>query len=157
MVDTGFGGQVNAAQLQAVLGDQLPAPEAVAPKAGAAVLASRTDHTHPRLTSTTVQTLGSGGDVPIAFTRSFPTMPGVVCTAYKASDSLPVSFEVKSWVMDGTNYVGCVVHGNKAQALPALTGIVLLLNLIPLLANFNPFAGDAAGTQFSCIAIQASN
>ena len=84
-------------------------------------------------------------------------MPGVVCTAYKATDNLPVTFEVKSWVMSGANYTGCIIHGGKAQTLPNISGIVLLTNLITALNQFNPFAGDATGTQFSCVAIQASN
>lgn len=134
-----------------------PVAEKVVSAVGAGAAAARNDHAHERLTSTTVQTLGASGNVTVMFTRSFATMPGVVCTAYKPTDSLPVSFEVPSWVMDGSNYIGCVIHGNKAQALPALTGIVLLLNLIPALASFNPFAGAADGTQFSCVAILASN
>lgn len=78
-------------------------------------------------------------------------MPGVVCTAYKPTDTLPVSFEVASWIMSGPNYVGCVIHGDKARTLPAV--LVLLTALI----NFNTNLGDATGTQFSCVAIQASN
>lgn len=157
MVDTGFGVPVTPAQLQTILGNQPPVAEAVSAAAGAAVVASRTDHTHPRLTSTTVQTLGAGGDVSITFTRSFSKMPGVVCTAYKATDNLPVTFEVKSWLMDGANYAGCVIHGGKAATLPNISGVLLLTNLISALNQFNPFSGDATGTQFSCVAIQASN
>lgn len=128
------------------------------PDVGAAASASRADHVHPRLTSTTVQTLGTGGDVNIVFTRSFSKMPGVVCTAYKPTDNLPVTFEVKSWLQDAqNNYIGCTIHGGKAQTLPNISGIVLLTNLITALNQFNPFSGDASGTQFSCVAIQASN
>lgn len=135
-----------------------PVQEATAPAVGNAASAARGDHVHPRLTSTTVQSLGAGGDVLINFTRAFATMPGVVCTAYKPTDNLPVTFEVKSWVQDAqNNYTGCTIHGGKAQTLPNVSNVLLLTNLVAALNQFNPFSGDASGTQFSCVAIQASN
>ena len=135
-----------------------PPAETVSGAVGAGSAAARDNHTHPRLTSTTVQVLGAGGDVMINFTRSFATMPGVVCTAYKPTDNLPVTFEVKSWVQDAqNNYTGCVIHGGKAQTLPNVSNVILLTNLVAALNQFNPFSGDATGTQFSCVAIQASN
>lgn len=143
-----------------LLSSALPGAETTVAAAGVNEAGSRSDHAHPRLTSTTVQTLLIGGDVTILFTRTFTKMPGVVCTAYKATDNLPVTFEVKSWIMGGVGgleYVGCVIHGGKAQTLPSISGIVLLTNLIAALNQFNPFSGDATGTQFSCVAIQASN
>ncbi|MGI4849521.1 MAG: hypothetical protein ACRYGK_15505 [Janthinobacterium lividum] len=159
MVDAGFGSAPpTLEQLQSILTTQAPPPEAVVATAGAAGQAARGDHQHPRLTSTTVQTLGVNGDVAITFTRSFSKMPGVVCTAYKETDNLPVTFEVKSWMQDANlNYIGCTIHGGKAQTLPNVAGVVLLTNLISALNSFNPFSGNAQGTQFSCVAIQASN
>lgn len=151
MVDSGFNGPVTVDQMQAILGNQTPVAEAVSPTPGAAGAASRTDHTHPRLTSTTVQTLGAGGNVTVNFTRTFATMPGVVCTAYKVTDNLPVSFEVASWIMSNGAYAGCVIHGDKSRTLPAV------LTLLTALISFNTNLGDATGTQFSCVAIQASN
>ena len=139
------------------LSSTMPVAEQVNAAIGAGETSARADHVHPRLTSTTVQTLGAGGDVSINFTRMFSTMPGVVCTAYTATDNRPVTFEVESWGMSGSNYAGCVIHGGKAQTLPNISGIVLLTNLITALNQFNPFSGDATGTQFSCVAIQASN
>lgn len=139
------------------LANTVPMAETVVAAVGAGDSAARNDHAHPRLTSTTVQTLGAGGDVQITFTRTFSKMPGVVCTAYKPTDNLPVTFEVKSWIMDGANYAGCVIHGGKAQTLPNVSGVLLITPLITALNQFNPFSGDATGTQFSCVAIQASN
>jgi hypothetical protein len=134
------------------LTSQTPSPEGVAPSIGAASAAARGDHVHQRLSSTTVQVLGAGGDVQIDFTRLFATMPGVICTAYKPTDNLPVTFEVKSWIQDGqNNYTGCIIHGSKAQTLPAV------IALLGTLVNYNVFGGSAVGTQFSCVAIQASN
>lgn len=134
------------------LSDALPNSEKVSPDAGDAAQSARADHAHPRLTSTTIQTLGAGGDVQVIFTRSFTSMPGVLCLAYKPTDNLPVTFEVKSWVQDANNnYTGCVIHGSKAQSLPAV------IALLGTLVNYNIFAGNAVGTQFSCVAILASN
>lgn len=135
-----------------------PVTEGVAAAVGTGAAAARDNHVHQRLTSTTVQALGANGDVLINFTRAFATMPGVVCTAYKPTDNLPVTFEVKSWVQDAqNNYTGCVIHGGKAQTLPNVSNVLLLTNLVAALNQFNPFSGDASGTQFSCVAIQASN
>jgi hypothetical protein len=152
MSDFGFGGMPSMTQLRTLLTNTSPAPEAVAAATGAGQYAARDDHKHERLSSVTVQTLGANGDQTITFTRSFASMPGVICTAYKASDNLPVTFEVKSWVQDAQgNYTGCVIHGSKAQTLPTV------IALLSALVGFNIFAGNAVGTQFSCIAIQASN
>lgn len=135
-----------------------PVAEGLVAAVGSGSAAARDNHVHQRLTSTTVQTLGTGGDVTINFTRLFATMPGVVCTAYKATDNLPVTFEVKSWIQDAQlNYTGCVIHGGKAQTLPNVSGVLLLTGLVSALNQFNPFSGDATGTQFSCVAIMASN
>lgn len=134
------------------LASQNPVPEGTAPAVGTGSSAARDNHVHQRLSSTTVQVLGAGGDVQVDFTRSFATMPGVICTAYKPTDNLPVTFEVKSWIQDGqNNYTGCIIHGSKAQTLPAVIAV------LSTLVNFNVFAGNAQGTQFSCVAIQASN
>lgn len=137
---------------QVPLTSLIPAPEGVLPAIGMDDTAARGNHVHQRLSSTTVQVLGANGDATITFTRSFATMPGVICTAYKATDNLPVTFEVKSWVQDGSNnYTGCIIHGSKAQTLPAV------IALVGTLINYNVFAGSATGTQFSCVALQASN
>lgn len=158
MTDSGFGSAPTNAQLQSILTTTPPVVEGTSPAVGSGNKASRDDHVHARLTSSTVQTLGTGGNVTVTFTRAFAAMPGVICTAYKPNDNLPVSFEVSSWVRDASNnYIGCVIHGSKAQQLPVLTSILLLGGLTGALTGFNPSAGDAAGTQFSCVAIQVSN
>lgn len=130
-----------------------PVTEGVAAAVGTGAAAARDNHVHQRLTSTTVQALGANGDALVMFTRSFDAIPGVVLTAYKASDGLPVTLDVvaDSWVMVNGKFAGCTIHGSKARTLPAV--IALLTTLI----NYNIFAGDATGTQFSCVAIQASN
>lgn len=158
MSDFGFGGSApTMAQLQAILTNTVPAPEAVTPEAGAGSRAARDDHQHPRLTSATVQVLDANGVATVAFTRVFAALPAVTCLLYEATNGQPVVFKVKGWVQDANgNYTGCVVQGVRASLLPTLSGIVLLTGLLTALSNLNVFGGSAAGAQFCCIALQPS-
>ena len=159
MSDFGFGGSApTMAQLQAILTNTVPAPEAVTPEAGAGSRAARDDHQHPRLTSATVQALDANGVATVSFTRTFAALPAVTCLLYEASNAQPVVFKVKSWVQDANNnYIGCVVQGARASLLPALSGIALLTGIITALANYHVFGGSAASAQFCCIALQPSS
>lgn len=140
------------------LSDSNPAPESTAPIPGNADQGARANHQHPRLTSATLANLGNDGMVSIAFTRVFTAMPAVACLLYEAADGQPVVFKVKTWTRDADgNYIGCVIQGYRSSILPALSGILLLGNLIGALANYNVFGGSAAGAQFCCIALQPSN
>ena len=137
-----------------LLSSAVPGPEATNAVIGLSEAVSRSDHRHPRLTSTTTQNLDVAGNATVMFTKVFPTKPGIACTANKITDNLPVTFEVSSWVMGGAGgveYTGCVIHGSKAQTLPAVIG------LLTVLLGFNIFQGNAASVEFSCIAVQASN
>lgn len=154
-VDSGFQLPIGTAVL-AILSDQPPATEAVSPAAGAAALASRSDHKHERLTSATVQVLDGTGAATVTFTRAFAALPAVTCLLYEATTGQPVVFKVESWVMTGANYTGCVVRGYRASVLPSLSGILLIGPLLTALANYNVFGGSAAGAQFCCIALQPS-
>lgn len=146
------------AQLQALLSNATPPGEAVTPVPGSGGMASRDDHKHPRLSSATVQSLNASGEAVITFTRTFSSMPVVICLLYETADNQPVVFKVKSWTQDAqNNYTGCTIKGSRASLLPALSGITLLAGLITALANFNVFGGSAAGAQFCCLAIQPSN
>jgi len=156
-MDVGFGGAPTMAQLQALLTNTAPVPEAVAPAVGAGQRAARDDHKHERLTSATVQVLDTQGVATVTFTRTFASLPAVTCLLYEASDAQPVVFKVKGWIKDASgNYTGCIVQGYRASILPALSGIALLTGLITALANYNVFGGSAAGAQFCCIALQPS-
>ena len=159
MSDFGFGGGVpTMAQLQTLLSNDAPPPEATSPVAGKAGMAARDDHQHPRLTSATVQTLDSQGAATVMFTRAFAALPAVTCLLYEATNAQPVVFKVKGWVQDQAgNYTGCTVQGYRASILPALSGIGLLTGLITALASYNVFGGSAAGAQFCCIALQPSS
>jgi hypothetical protein len=157
-MDSGFGGAPTMAQLQTLLSNGAPPPEANVPAAGTGGMAARDDHKHPRLSSATVQSLDANGEAAITFTRAFAAMPAVICLLYEASDAQPVVFKVKAWTKDAQgNYTGCTIKGYRSSILPALSGIALLTGLITALANYNVFGGSAAGAQFCCLAVQPSS
>ncbi len=133
------------------LADQNPSAEAGTAKPGIMDMGSRADHVHPRLTATATGTLNSSGEATVTFTRTFPTKPGLTLTYAETADGQPVVFKVKTWTQDGNgNFVGCVIKGYRAQAIPT--------NLVTLLLGgvFNLFAGSPTGVEFSLIAVQAS-
>lgn len=144
--------------MEAILSNNPPPGEGVSSSSGNGGRASRDDHKHPRLSSSTVQSLNGSGEAIITFTRSFTSMPAVTCLLYESSELQPVVFKVKTWAQDGNgNYTGCTIKGYRSSLLPALSGIVLIGPLVTALANFNVFGGSAAGAQFCCIALQPSN
>ena len=135
-------------------GNAAPKSEAVSGVAGSTSPYARSDHQHPRLTSTTVGTIGAGGTATIAFTRTFTAEPGVaIFEIGGATGALaqPAMFKVESWVMTGADFTGCVVRAWRAQTVPQ--------NLVTLLlsAIFNIFGATAASTNFSIIAVQRSD
>jgi len=108
------------------------------------------DHKHPRLTSATIVSLDGSGLATATFTRTFATMPSVDLTPITPGGTQPVALQVDSWVMSGSDYVGCVVKGYR--------GSVTLLNLgiITTGLNLNAFGGSASGVTVSVIALQNS-
>lgn len=157
-MDSGFATMVTQEQLRAILTNIPPVAEGVAPVPGTGTMASRDDHMHPRLSSGTIATLGSNGEVAITFTRTFLTTPVVICTLIELADSQPVVFKVKSWTQDGQGaYTGCVIKGYRSTTLPAMGGVALVTGLVTLLSSLNIFGGTTSGAQFCCFAIQPSN
>lgn len=140
------------------LSNDNPVAEKTAALPGSADQGARADHVHPRLTSATIQALDANGQATVMFTRPFSNLPAVTCLLYELTTGQPVVFKVSGWVQDADkNYLGCIITGSRSSVLPALSGILLLGNLIGALANFNVFGGSAAGAQFCCIALQPSN
>lgn len=131
-----------------------PLPEATSATAGAQTQAARGDHVHPRLTSTTVQSTAADGTATIVFTRTFPIAkkPGVVLTAYDAN-AQPITFQVTAFQTDAgvNNYTGCTIKAYRSQTIPQNLATLLLG------AVFNLFGGTVGVTEFSCVAIMASN
>lgn len=127
-----------------------PPAEANTATAGTMGQAARPDHVHPRLSSASSGTLNASGEATVNFTRTFPTKPSVTLTYAEAADGQPVVFKVKSWIMNGSDYTGCVIKGYRAQSIPT--------NLVTLLLGgvFNLFAASASGVDYSIIAVQAS-
>lgn len=131
--------------------DMMPVAEATA-QPGTAEVASRGDHKHPRLTSSTTGVIGANGEATVTFTRSFAQKPGWIPSWEEAADNQPVEIKVKTWITDGEgNYTGCVIKAYRAQTVPQ--------NLVSLLLGgvFNLFAGSAAGVSYSFVAIQQSS
>jgi len=162
-----------AAVANALLGNSTPRSEAVTPAAGGAQVASRDDHRHPRLTSTTVGSITTGNTATILFTRAFTNEPGidyqelppsadtVTPTANDtAAAAQPTNSRVLAWTKGptatlpdaaATDYTGCTVRVWKAQTIPT--------NLVTLLLGgvFNLFAASVVGTRFSIIAVARSD
>ena len=151
-MDAGFGVQLTAEQLQALLlGNAPPPSETVAGAAGAGVQASRMDHQHPRLTSVTSHVTDASGEFTVSFTRSFTQAPGIGCTYVEVADNQPLLFKVKSWTQDAqNNYIGCVIKAYRAQTIPQNLATLLLGGV------FNLFQGNASNITCSCIAVARS-
>jgi hypothetical protein len=148
-----------------------PMPEKTGGATGAAdTRYARADHQHPRLTSTTYGTLGSNGQVSIAFTRTFVNKPGINLTETDATaSSQPLVLRSIGWMQDSNGlYTGVIIQGSRAQLLPALTPLSTLLSLVSgvvtgvnlvvtALTNYNIFGGNAAGAAVSVIAVARSD
>ncbi len=136
-----------------LLANNMPQPETKAPDPGVQPSASRSDHSHPRLTSVQWASLDANGEATVNFTRAFSAKPGMDFTTEDDVLAQPVTVKVikDSWIKDTSgNFTGCRIKGQRAQVLPSV-----LLNLGALL-NFNIFGGSAASVMVSVIAIQQS-
>jgi len=159
------------AQFDAMAGS-IPKPANVVPKTeqpGGAVGGetqryATEDHSHPRVTSTTVGTIAAGNTAAILFTRAFTAEPGINyselpasadTTAAPAADTSanaqPTTHKVIAWTKGPTAalpnapaaaYTGCTLRVWKAQTLGGV---------------FNLFAASVVGTRFSVIAIARSD
>lgn len=173
------------AQTIPVPADDVPQPEMTGGAAGVeGRKVSGAGHRHPRLTSTTGNTtakptshvIGSDGTVAISFTRTFDVFPGTVFTEVPPQPptngqpivmpALPAQFRVESWVRDAQGkYTGCVVRAWRGQNLPTmglvsglLAAVITGINgVIGSLTGYNVYAGNVAGTAFTCIAVQRSD
>lgn len=134
-----------------------PVPEANAPAVGTGVQFARPDHVHPRLTSVTPATLGAANEATVMFTQAFDVEPAVLFTYRELTDNPPVTFKVKSFVMDANGkFAGAVIKGYRATIMPALSGILLIGPLVGALSNFNIFGGSAVGLAVIVTAIKQS-
>lgn len=136
--------------LVGILGDDPPDGELTVPTPGDNLKASRDDHQHPRLTSATSHVTDGSGQATCMFTRSFATAPKLAPCYAEAADSEPVIMKRVSWVMDGPNYVGCVMKAYRLRTLPAS------IALLSVLISFSVSGGSAAGIAFDLIALQSS-
>lgn len=154
----------------ALLSSTAPKSETVSATAGAAQVASRDDHQHPRLTSTTYAALDANGEATIAFTRAFTNKPGLNLTETDAATgSQPLVLRGLGWIQDGQGrYTGVVIQGRRAQMLPTLnplSGVLTLVTqvvtgvntLVSALTGYNVFGGSASGATVSVIAVARSD
>lgn len=125
--------------------------EAGSGQAGTMPMASRGDHTHPRLSATANGTLNASGEATITFTRSFANKPSVIITYVEAADNQPLVFKVKTWTQSGATYTGCVIKAYRSQTIPTNLATLLLGGV------FNLFSGSASGVEYNLIAIAPSS
>lgn len=147
------------------LSDTPPGAEAKAAAAGSMPVASRGDHTHPRLTSAANATLDANGYATITFTRTFTTEPVLVFGAIGAGTGPVPDFRGDFIITNGI-YTGVTIFGQRSRPLPnmpsqltalaVLTGVITAVNsIMSLLSGFTPYE-PAAGARVSVTAIQAS-
>lgn len=151
--------QVDPAAVQSavtgMMSNATPSAEVTGGASGASTAIPRDDHSHPRLTSTTMATIATGSTVQVNFTRTFVNKPGMVMTEIEGDTSAsaqPAIFKVQSWVQDGGGlYTGAVVKVWRAQVIPQNLATLLLG------AIFNLFAASVVGTTFSVVAVARSD
>jgi hypothetical protein len=142
--------------MSALLSDAPPMGEAGTPAAGTGSQATRNDHRHPRLSSSTSGTTDANGEATIVFTRTFDTQPSVVPCAVENNTNPVPAFKVKAFQTNAGKITGCTIYASRSRALPALGGILLIGPLISALAGFLP-SEPAANMNFTIVALQASN
>jgi len=162
----GFSSTSQALQQAITLADVPPIGEAVVPTAGMMSLATRADHQHPRLTSSTNHTLDANGFVTVTFTRTFDQEPAVSTTAIGSGTGPIPDFRV-DFIKTGAVWTGATIYGERPRNFPTITplstGLVLILNLINALntiltslSGFMP-TEPAAGARVSVVVIKNSS
>ena len=146
------------------LADEAPVPESRLANGGAGGMASRWDHEHPRLTSSTRVVLGADGTATVTYTRSFSKPPVVLLTAINPTGR-QIVLEQGTDIQTGALYTGCTVRGYRNRPLPELapvggllTAVVTGVNAVASnLTNFDVLGGSAAGVEVNVVAIMPSN
>jgi len=139
------------ANMGSLLSNVAPVTEGVSASPGAMDLASRSDHVHRRLTSSTAGVTNGTGEATVVFTRTFAQEPGITLMPRELVDGGAIASKVKNWTQDAQgNYTGAVVKFYRIQALPAV------LTLLSGLINFRVDAGTVGALPFTCIAVERS-
>lgn len=134
------------------LSNDMPVSEAVTGGSGTGVKASRSDHSHKRLTSVTAHSTAANGEATIVFTRTFAAKPGLTLGAEEDADGGALSWKVRSYTTNAQSQItGCVVKFYRTQPLPAV------LTLLTALLNFRVDAGTVGVVPFTCIAVERSS
>lgn len=151
----------------------IPAPEATGGNAGDdAHRFAMKGHQHPRLTSTTIGSLGTNGlSAAMMFSRTFAAEPGTVLTPIRPGGTQPVSLEINAWIMangqtyaagqtipaNAGAYVGCIVKGYRGASTTLAAVTVLGVSVAVGSQTINPNSGSVNGVRFSCVVVQRSD
>ena len=108
-------------------------------------------------------TLDATGHQTVMFSRTFSKEPGLTGMAIEDNtNAVPRVKARRGLKADGSTWAegqgviaGAYLYADRARALPALSGLVLLTPVITALANFLPYEA-AANARFALIAVEAS-
>ena len=121
------------------------------------VMYARADHQHPRLTSSTPVTLDANGAGAVTFSRSFPAEPMPAFARMPGGTTGPCVFDVDSWVMSGSDYVGANVKGYRLSPPATQTSVQVLGINVVLAGQAIVTYGPASGAKVSVIMISSSS
>jgi hypothetical protein len=148
-----------------------PKPEAGSPVLGITDAITRPDHQHPRLTATAKGTLDTNGLATVVFTQVFDTEPAIslISIGARTQGTAIPDFDFTFTTDSNGKFIGGTVYGRRARKLPSqpLAGapMSVLAVLGTVVTGLNTLANsisgydtteNAAGNQFSLIAVKAS-
>lgn len=148
-----------------------PRPEGGSAVVGTTDAITRPDHQHPRLTATAKGTLDSNGLATVVFTQVFDNEPAIsiISIGARTQGTAVPDFDFTFTTDANGKYIGGTVYGRRARKLPAqplaatplaltalLTGVIGAVNTLANAITGYDTTENAAGNQFSLIAVKAS-
>lgn len=117
---------------------------------------ARADHRHPRITSSRNLVLDANGEGQTLFTRAFTAKP-VAAFAQLPGVAGPCTFQVTSWVMSGSDYVGANIKGWKSDGPSQTLASVTIVGISAAVGNqtVTKYAA-AAGVEVSVVMLPDS-
>jgi hypothetical protein len=149
----------------------MPKPEAGVAATGSTDAITRPDHQHPRLTATAKGTLDTNGLATVVFTQVFDTEPAIslISIGARTQGTAIPDFDFTFTTDANGKYIGGTVYGRRARKLPTqplaaspigitglLTAVISGLNALASSITGYDTTENAAGNQFSLIAVKAS-
>lgn len=146
---------------EAFVTQNVPQPPSTAPKTEAASAVTGSDimryalddHQHPSISSRTKVTLDANGAATTMFSKTFASEPELGFAKKPGGPVGPCVFEVDSWVMSGSDYIGANIKGYRltppqTQPTQVVLGITLVLG-----GNAIATYGPANGVNVSVIVL----